>query len=214
MDNLSEIEKQVLELRTEKGYTVNETVEELGITITIFKKIVKKLEELDLYNEEILKKAKKRRKSRERYAKTKGQKVLGLSAEEENFRQLCISFMCEKYFNYNITKQMNPMLVTKLKQLNSYASYEVIYRTLQSQEQNLNYIHSNKKFNNDTQEMSYLLTVVRNNLTKINDKLTMNNAINEAKLKSSSMNEDIIEMLNQKIETKPTTKRDLSEFID
>lgn len=214
MDNLSEIEKQVLELRAEKGYTVNETVEELGITITIFKKIVKKLEELDLYNEEILKKAKKRRKSRERYAKTKGQKVLGLSAEEENFRQLCISFMCEKYFNYNITKQMNPMLVTKLKQLNSYASYEVIYRTLQSQEQNLNYIHSNKKFNNDTQEMSYLLTVVRNNLTKINDKLTMNNAINEAKLKSSSMNEDIIEMLNQKIETKPTTKRDLSEFID
>lgn len=214
MDNLSEIEKQVLELRAEKGYTVNETVEELGITITIFKKIVKKLEELDLYNEEILKKAKKRRKSRERYAKTKGQKVLGLSAEEENFRQLCISFMCEKYFNYNITKQMNPMLVTKLKQLNSYASYEVIYRTLQSQEQNLNYIHSNKKFNNDTQEMSYLLTVVKNNLTKINDKLTMNNAINEAKLKSSSMNEDIIEMLNQKIETKPTTKRDLSEFID
>ena len=214
MDNLSEIEKQVLELRAKKGYTVNETIEELGITITIFRKIVKKLEELDLYNEEILKKAKKRRKSRERYAKTKGQKVLGLSAEEENFRQLCISFMCEKYFNYNITKQMNPMLVTKLKQLNSYASYEVIYRTLQSQEQNLNYIHSNKKFNNDTQEMSYLLTVVRNNLTKINDKLTMNNAINEAKLKSSSMNEDIIEMLNQKIETKPTTKRDLSEFID
>lgn len=214
MDNLSEIEKQVLELRAEKGYTVNETIEALGITITIFRKIVKKLEELDLYNEEILKKAKKRRKSRERYAKTKGQKVLGLSAEEENFRQLCISFMCEKYFNYNITKQMNPMLVTKLKQLNSYASYEVIYRTLQSQEQNLNYIHSNKKFNNDTQEMSYLLTVVRNNLTKINDKLTMNNAINEAKLKSSSMNEDIIKMLNQKIETKPTTKRDLSEFID
>ncbi len=214
MDNLSEIEKQVLELRTEKGCTVNETIEELGITITIFKKIVKKLEELNLYNEEILKKAKKRRKSRERYAKTKGEKVLGLSAEEENFRQLCISFMCEKYFDYNITKKMNPILVTKLKQLNSYASYEVIYRTLQSQEQNLNYIHSNKKFNNDTQEMSYLLTVVKNNLTKINDKLTMNNAINEAKLKSSSMNEDIIEMLNQKIETKPTKKRDLSEFID
>lgn len=214
MDNLSEIEKQVLELRTEKGCTVNETIEELGITITIFRKIVKKLEELDLYNEEILKKAKNRRKSRERYAKTKGQKVLGLSAEEENFRQLCISFMCEKYFDYNITKKMNPILVTKLKQLNSYASYEVIYRTLQSQEQNLNYIHSNKKFNNDTQEMSYLLTVVKNNLTKINDKLTMNNAINDAKLKSASMNEDIIEMLNQKIETKPTKKRDLSEFID
>lgn len=214
MDSLSELEKQVLELRIEKGYTINETIKELGITTTIFKKIIKKLEELELYNEELLKKAKNRRKSRERYAKTKGQKVLGLSEKEEKFRQLCISFMCEKYFNYNITKKMNPILVTKLKQLNAYASYEVIFRTLQSQEKNLNYIHSNKSFNNDTQEMSYLLTVVRNNLKKVNEKLDMNNAINEAKLKSTSMNEDIIEMLNQKIETKPTTKRDLSEFID
>lgn len=214
MDNLSELEKQVLELRMEKGYTINETIKELEITTTIFKKIVKKLEELNLYNEDLLKKAKKRRKARERYAQTKGEKVLGLSEKEENFRQLCISFMCEKYFNYNITKKMNPILVTKLKQLNSYASYEVIYRTLQLQEKNLNYIHSNKRFNNDTQEMSYLLTVVKNNLKKVNDKLDINNAINEAKLKATNMNEDIIRMLDQKIETKPTTKRDLSEFID
>ena len=62
--------------------------------------------------------------------------------------------------------------------------------------------------------MSYLLAVIKSNLTKINEKINMNNAINEAKLKSTSMNEDIIDMLNQKIETKPTTKRDLSEFID
>ena len=45
-------------------------------------------------------------------------------------------------------------------------------------------------------------------------KLNINNAINDAKLKATNMNEDIIEMLSQNIETKPTTKRDLSEFID
>ena len=214
MDSLSELERQVLELRIEDGYTINETVEELKITSTIFKKIVKKLEELGLYDEELLKKAKRRRKSRERYEKTKGKKVLGLSEEEEKFRQLCISFMCEKYFNYNITKQMNPILVTKLKKLNSYASYEVIYRTMQTQEAKLNYIHSNKNFNSENQEMSYLLAVVKNNLIEINKKLNINNAINDAKLKATNMNEDIIEMLSQNIETKPTTKRDLSEFID
>ena len=214
MDNLSELEKQILELRIEKGYTINETIKELDITSTVFKKTVNKLEELGIYNEELLKKARKRKKSREKYAKTKGEKVLNLSKKEENFRKLCISFLCEKYFNYKITKKINPVLITKLKQLNSCASYEVIYNTLQSQEKNLNYIHSNKKFNNDIQEMSYLLAVVKNNLTQINEKININNAINEAKLKSTSMNEDIIEMLNQKIETKPTQKRDLSEFID
>lgn len=214
MDSLSELERQVLELRIEDGYTINETVEELKITATIFKKIVKKLEELGLYDEELLKKAKRRRKSRERYKKTKGKKVLGLSEEEEKFRKLCISFMCEKYFNYNITKQMNPILVTKLKKLNSYASYEVIYRTMQTQEAKLNYIHSNKNFNSENQEMSYLLAVIKNNLVEINKKLNINNAINDAKLKATNMNEDIIEMLSQNIETKPTTKRDLSEFID
>lgn len=214
MDSLSDLEKQILELRIDKGYTINETIGELDITPTVFKKAINKLEELGLYTEELLKKAKKRRKSRERYAKTKGEKVLNLSEEEENFRKLCISFLCEKYFDYKKTKKVNPILITKLKQLNSHASYEVIYRTLQSQESNLNYIHSNKKFNNDIQEMSYLLAVIKSNLTKINEKINMNNAINEAKLKSTSMNEDIIDMLNQKIETKPTTKRDLSEFID
>ena len=122
--------------------------------------------------------------------------------------------MCEKYFNYNITKQMNPILVTKLKKLNSYASYEVIYRTMQTQEAKLNYIHSNKNFNSENQEMSYLLAVIKNNLVEINKKLNINNAINDAKLKATNMNEDIIEMLSQNIETKPTTKRDLSEFID
>ena len=62
--------------------------------------------------------------------------------------------------------------------------------------------------------MSYLLAVIKNNLVEINKKLNINNAINDAKLKATNMNEDIIEMLNQNIETKPTTKRDLSEFID
>lgn len=214
MDSLSDLEKQILELRIDKGYTINETIGELDISSTVFKKAINKLEELGLYTEELLKKAKKRRKSRERYAKTKGEKVLNLSEEEENFRKLCISFLCEKYFDYKKTKKVNPILITKLKQLNSHASYEVIYRTLQSQESNLNYIHYNKKFNNDIQEMSYLLAVIKNNLTKVNEKINMNNAINEAKLKSTSMNEDIIDMLNQKIETKPTKKRDLSEFID
>ena len=109
---------------------------------------------------------------------------------------------------------MNPILVTKLKKLNSYASYEVIYRTMQTQEAKLNYIHSNKNFNSENQEMSYLLAVVKNNLIEINKKLNINNAINDAKLKATNMNEDIIEMLSQNIETKPTTKRDLSEFID
>ena len=62
--------------------------------------------------------------------------------------------------------------------------------------------------------MSYLLAVIKNNLVEINKKLNINNAINDAKLKATNMNEDIIEMLSQNIETKPTTKRDLSEFID
>ena len=105
MDNLSELEKQILELRIEKGYTINETIKELDITSTVFKKTVNKLEELGIYNEELLKKARKRKKSREKYAKTKGEKVLNLSKKEENFRKLCISFLCEKYFNYKITKK-------------------------------------------------------------------------------------------------------------
>ena len=65
---------------------INETIKELNITANILKKVTEKLQNLGLYSEEEIQKAKKNRKQRERYAKTKGQPVLGLSKEEENFR--------------------------------------------------------------------------------------------------------------------------------
>ena len=46
---------------------------------------------------------------------------------------------------------------------------------MQTQEAKLNYIHSNKNFNSENQEMSYLLAVVKNNLIEINKKLNINN---------------------------------------
>ena len=214
MEDLSELEGQVLFLRQKQGYTINETIKELNITANIFKKIIEKLQILGLYNEEEIEKAKKNRKLRERYAKTKGKPVLGLSKEEENFRQLCISFMCEKYLDYNTTKKMNPILVTKLKQLNTYGSYEVIYRTLQSQEKNLNYINSNKTFQSDIQKISYFLAIIKNNMAKIQNQLKNKKAVVEAKRNSTSMNEDIIDMLENKTVSKPTKRKDLSEFID
>ncbi len=214
MDNLSELESQVLFLRQKQGYTINETIKELNITVNILKKIIEKLQNLGLYSEEEIQKAKKNRKLRERYAKTKGQPILGLSKEEENFRQLCISFMCEKYLDYNVTKKMNPILVTKLKQLNTYGSYEVIYRTLQTQEKNLNYINSNKTFQSDIQKISYFLAVIKSNMAKVENQLKTKQAVAEAKRNSTSMNEDIIDMLENKTISTPTKRRDLSEFID
>ena len=61
MDNLSELENQVLFLRQKQGYTINETIKELNITANIFKKITEKLQNLGLYSEEEIQKAKKNR---------------------------------------------------------------------------------------------------------------------------------------------------------
>ena len=109
---------------------------------------------------------------------------------------------------------MEPILVTKLKQLNTNVSYEVIYRTLQAQEKNLNYINSNKTFQNDIQKISYFLAVIKSNMTKVENQLKTKQAVAEAKRNSVSMNEDIIDMLENKTISTPTKRRDLSEFID
>ena len=64
---LTQLEKDILELRVKKGYTENETLEELNITKYQYNKIRKKLEDLELYSVHLVNKARKNRISRERY---------------------------------------------------------------------------------------------------------------------------------------------------
>ena len=61
---LTQLEKDILELRVKKGYTENETLEELNITKYQYNKIRKKLEDLELYSVHLVNKARKNRIAR------------------------------------------------------------------------------------------------------------------------------------------------------
>lgn len=208
-ENLSILEQKVLELRQEKGYTIEQTLSELNINQKKYKIIVDKLKELNLYDEEKIKKAKQNKKMRE-YRNTNKNKVK-LSKEEEEYRQKCIDFMCKKYFDYNRTKVFNPVLVTKIQQLKNICSYKVIFNTMRFQEQNLNYANS-KTFSSEFQKIGYMMTIIKNNLKEVWKKIDMQDKI-QARIKEEGSTR-IVNELNRKIVTKPTKRIDMSDLLD
>lgn len=208
-NELSELEKSVLELRQTKGFTIEETINKLHLKRKEFQNIVSKLKKLNLYNEEEIKKAQKNKKIRENRNKNKFKPKL--TEEEEMYRKKSIDFMCRKYFDYNLTHHFNPILVAKLQELGKITSYKVIYNTIIYQEKSLNFANT-KTFSSDYQKISYMMAIIKNNLSIVWKKLQRQDQIRESKEKGED--KEIVKQLNKKYETKPTERFDMSAWLD
>lgn len=211
-NNLINLESKILELRQEKGYTIEETKKELNITDKVFKKAIISLKEAGVYDEEKIKQAKKNKKRRE--YKKKNRNKPKLPPDEEEYRQKCIDFMCRRYFEYNQTKRFNPILVSKIQTLNKIASYKIIYATMKNQQKNLDY--ANIKFKNcssDFQKITYMLTIVKNNLSTTYKRLKKKESIQEAENNRYDV-QDMMRKLDKNIVSKPTQRVDMSKWLD
>lgn len=211
MEDLTPTENKILELRQKEGLTIEETIKKAKITRTTFEKIVKVLKDKGYYNEEEIKKAKRNKKSREYYHKHKNEEKL--PKEELEYRQKCIDILSIKYFNYNETKQFNPILVSKLSGLyKNHFSYKVIYNTILLQEKSLNYAMS-KPFGSEYQKINYMIAIIKNNLKITWKKLKRQEDAYEGFMKKNN-DQDIVRQLNKTIITKPTKKIDMTDFLD
>lgn len=208
--NLTELEEKILDLRTKKGYTIENTLKELKIPRRVFKETVELLQEKGLYKEEDVKKAIKNKKNREYVEKNKTRKKL--SPEEEDYRKKCIDFMCKKYFDYERTKKFNPVLVAKLQNLNKLCSYKVIFNTIKYQERSLDYANL-KPMASEYQKISYMMAIIKNNLNVVYKKIQKQEKIQEGKDKQID-DKKLVNQLNKNIISKPSEKIDMSNFLD
>lgn len=206
-ENLTDIEKRILELRQKKGYTVEETLAELKIKRTLFKEIVLKLENLGLYDKEKIQQAIKKRKTTLKNKDYNSR--IKLSTEEEQYRKKSIDVMCRRYFDYNKTKHFNPVLVSKLQGLNKFSSYKTIYNTIIYQQQNLDYANT-KVFSSDFQKISYMIAIIKNNLSKVYTEMKEK----EKNAQNLTITDSLARELTKSRVTKPTKRLDMSSLLD
>lgn len=207
MDNTNDLDQKILQLRQVEGMTIKDIIKELKIKYTDYQKSIDKLKSLKLYDEKEVEKAKKRKKSREYYHKHKNEKHL--HGKEEEYRKECIDIMCRRYFNYNQIGKFNPVLVDRLKRLNDIASYNTVLNTIKAQIKSLDYANT-KNFASETQKISYMIAIIRNNLSNTLKKME----INEKLAKKNRIDEEIIKEINKERECKPSKRFDMTEFLD
>lgn len=204
MNNISEIQKSILELREKKGYSIENVLLELKITRKIYKQEVEKLKELNLYNEDKVKKA---IKNRQRKEKKQNAIKFEISEEEKDFRKKCINILSEKYLDYKKEKSFNPQLVTKLSELSKTSSYKIIYYTIQNQQKSLQYA-TTKTFSSNYNKILYLISIIRNNLEKTKRQIEEN----ENRIENNSL--ELSHSLEKEIVSVPTDRLDMSDLID
>lgn len=209
-NNLTELQNKILDLRTKKGYTVDQTLKSLDIKRSAFNKEVQILKDKNLYDEDTIKKAMKRKKQRENKENNKNK--VKLPPQEEEYRKKCIDFLAKEYFNYNNTHHINPLLIKKIKELHEHGSYQLIFFTIISEKENLAYA-STKNMSSEYNTISYMMAIIRNNLNKSREKLKLQQKINQGMAKKYN-DTSTINDLNNQITTKPTTRIDMSDLID
>lgn len=208
---MTELEEKILELRQKKGMQLSEISKELNISNYQLKKIIEKLKIEKLYDEEKVKKAISNRKRREKYKENKNTITPKLTTEEEKYRKKCIEFLCVNFFDYNKTKKINPVLIKKIQDLGKISSYHIIYNTIISYEKALKYSNQ-KKFQNEYTKISYIVSIIKNNLKNTWE---LNNENKKANKKIfNKTDNDLIDELNKNRITKKIDRVDLSEFLD
>ena len=209
-NNLSELEKQILQCREVQGLTIDQTIEQLKITRTVYQKSIKDIKQKGLYDEEKIKKAKNNKKRREYLLQNKNTPCL--SKEEKEYRKKCIDIMCKKYFDYDSTHNFNPMLVKKLSELSKSASYKVIFNTIKYQEKSLDYANK-KSMSSEYAKINYMMAIIKNNLNVVYKKIQRQQKEQEAVNNRTDFN-GLVTQLNKTIVSKPTEKIDMSIFLE
>lgn len=212
-EKLTDIQKQILDFREVKGYTVEQVLRELKISRKVFQEEVNKLKEINLYNEDNIKNAIQKRKKRETYAKKKN--APKLSPSEKEYREKCIDLLARKYFHYNQTKELNLLLPSQLKGLkNIYGSYQLLYMAINMLEDNLIYAY-NKEFMSENIKISYMMAIIRNSVDEVRKKLDIQRRIKIGlEKREEEQKEEIMRVLNKKIITKPTKRLDMTDLLD
>lgn len=213
MEEITELEKKVLRLRQEDGYTVEETKKELNITEKQYRNIKKHLEELDLYSNDEIKRAKIRRNARERKKRQREHPETKLSEMDEFYRKQCIEFISVNFLNYDATGIFNPVLVTKLKELRKSYSYKVIYFTAQAQYENIKSALNYRNINTSNGKISYLIAIIRNNLSATWKKIQYQDKVNNAEFKNFNLDK-FYDRMEKPVPNVHTSKTDMSEWLD
>ena len=208
-EKISEIQQKILEYRQEKGYSIDKTIEELKITRKRFNQNVEKLKEKGLYNEQKIKEAMKNRRLNKEIDQKNFSTKLNLNPEEEEYRKKCIDIMCKKYFDYNKTKHFNPILVSRIQNLNKYAPYKIIYNTIVYQQKSLDYAYY-KTFSSEFQKISYMIAIIKNNLSKVYKDMQEK----EEQQKNITISDSLARELTKKRITKPTKRLDMTDLLD
>lgn len=215
MRELSDLEKQILNLRQNKGYTIQKITEELNIKQKLYKDTINRLTEEGLYDEDKTKEAMQKRHEKEyrkrQYEKNKNKPKL--STEESKYFKKCTDFLCFNYLDYRFTKHYDNSLTSRLNQLHKNYTFKLIYDTMLSQKSIFDYYNNKINFKDDYHRISYFMKIVENNIILERKKQDRYKDIHEGFNKKIN-DEEITYQLNKNIITKPSKKLDLSEFLD
>lgn len=119
-----------------------------------------------------------------------------------------IDVMSRRYLDYGTTQSYCTPLSKKMKELHKKYDYVLILKTINYCNDSLLYA-SKKQFENIYHKVSYLCAIIRNNIEKVrkSEQKKIRNRIENEKIV------DVKEVQKQRVSI-PTTKRDLSEFLD
>lgn len=203
---MTELEEKVLDLRQKKGYNIKDTLKELGIKRKEFDEIVSTLKEMGVYDDKKVEKAMQRKNY-------KGKPKTKLPDDEKEWFVKCRDELCNRYTNFNATKQFTiPITTTLMRSYKKGFSFKELYNGLIISRSTLEY-YQNKPFNSDYNKMCYFMAIVENNV-KTSKKREEFNKGSHLGYKKKIEDSELKESLNKNIISKPTKKVDMTSFLD
>ncbi|WP_025909315.1 hypothetical protein [Priestia flexa] len=130
--------------------------------------------------------------------------------DKEN-REYLIKYIAVDVFNYSEGQIIPPILLKRIKELNVFYDYEVIYECFKDSKDNIKYWIENKGFSSEYGMVSYIMKIIESNINDIYNKWKYKKS-QEQKKKNNDLN---LEIINEITEIKQVKKsNNILDFLD
>ena len=127
--------------------------------------------------------------------------------KQQLYRQKTLDLIFD-LLGYEEDQYLPPMLLGKIKKLNNYFTYEVIYETFQQSHKTLQYwINIKEKFSSEYSRINYMMAIIQNKINSIGKQLKRKKLI---QIKNIDVD---MEIMNENLISKKTNKIDISDFL-
>lgn len=143
----------------------------------------------------------------------KNKKIYDKYMKQKNDRDILLKYIALEILDYQEKQIVPTILLKKIKELNEFYEYEVIYEAFKEKKDTLKYwINLDGKFNSEYQKVSYMMAIINNSINDIYERWK----IKQQRLqKENSINVDMNVLNDSEAVVVPKSEAiDISQFLD